>query len=331
MSEDTIYDLYSEIIFDNSKRILINTGRDKNIIQLARRDEKIYETYKSLLEHDYILYFHDKQISKLYKREFVEELFQREDLIKEKGVFYTLDKPIGRKVNEAIPKRLLVLFTCMPPSSVYDSPLIPDRMFPKFFDGIGKSLVKNVYTMRIMDLNCSHGSHYVNTINYNEYEKDIQNAILKVISELEINKENVVLYGASKGGLGALYHGSVLDLKTLAVDPILHLGEYNKNDVHFLKNLRKEDLTQTINDNLNNCVSNEKYIICSRHVKFNFEQALKINKEKTKMIDMVDYMITSHPEVSRNSVPEQLMILNMLFSGFWKKILILKDTYPLLW
>ncbi|MFD0961848.1 accessory Sec system protein Asp2 [Paenibacillus chungangensis] len=178
-----------------------------------------------------------------------------------------------------------------------------------------RSLVKNVYTMRIMDLNCSHGSHYINTINYKNYEKDIQNAITKVISKLEIDKENVVLYGVSKGGTGSIYHGSALDLKVVAVDPILHLGHYNsKNDYHFLKDLRKEDLTDSINKSLNNCADNEKYIICSRNVKFNYEQVLKLNKDKIKVIDMVDKMVNSHPEVSRNSVPEQLMFLNMLFS-----------------
>ncbi|WP_026908961.1 XcbB/CpsF family capsular polysaccharide biosynthesis protein [Paucisalibacillus globulus] len=317
MEDTKIYNLFSENIkFNNQKRILFDTGSGLNIIQMARKDEKVYKVYKSLLENDYIHYFHEKHISKLYKREYVHELFQRKDLIKENGVFYTLDKPVGRKVNQSAPKRLLVLFTCMPDNKKFDSYLMPNRMFPKFFDGIEKNLVKNVYTMRIMDLNCSHGSHYVNTTNYQSYEKDIQNAILKVISDLAIRKENVVLYGASKGGTGSLYHSSVLDLKSLAVDPILHLGYYNsQSDFHFLKNLRKEDLTNDINENLNNCSNDQKYIICSRHVKFNYEQALKINIDKTKMIDMVDDMITAHPEVSRNSVPEQLMILNMLFSS----------------
>lgn len=318
MTENKIYDLHSEIEFNGDKRILINTGDNRNIIQHARKDPKVHEMYKKLLENDYIHYFHDNNhISKLYKREHVEELFKRKDLIKENGVFFTLDKPIGRKVNESTPKRLLVLFPCMPSDDKYDSYLMPDRMFPKFFDGIEKSLVKNVHTMRIFDLNCSHGSHYINTVNYKDYEKGIQNAILKVISDLEIHKEDVVLYGVSKGGTGSLYHGSVLDLKALAVDPILHLAEYNSmNDYHFLKGLRQEDLTQTINENLSKCENNQKYLICSSQVKFNFEQVLKINQEKIKMIDMDDDMITSHPEVSRNSVPEQIMILNMLLSGF---------------
>ncbi|PNZ39170.1 hypothetical protein CD150_13025, partial [Staphylococcus ureilyticus] len=104
---------------------------------------------------------------------YVEELFQRKDLIKSNDIFYTLDKPIDRKVNNEVPKKLLVIFTCMPNSSDYDSSLMPKRMFPKFFNGIERSLVKNVYTMRIMDLNVSHGSHYISTSNFPDYEKNI--------------------------------------------------------------------------------------------------------------------------------------------------------------
>ncbi|RIN20623.1 hypothetical protein BU067_14015, partial [Staphylococcus succinus] len=77
-------------------------------------------------------------------REYVGELFQRKDLIKFNHLFYTLDAPEGRKVNEEVPRKLLVIFTCMPNAKEYDSSLIPKRMFPKFFDGIEKSLVKNV-------------------------------------------------------------------------------------------------------------------------------------------------------------------------------------------
>lgn len=316
MRNGKIYDLFDVINDYSSKRILINTGSAQNIIQIARKDRKVYETYKLLLENDYILYFHEQHISKLYKREYVHELFKRKDLIKERNVFYTLDKPIGRKVNNLVPKRLLVIFTCMPSKDKYDSCLMPDRMFPKFFDGIEKSLVKNIYTMRIMDLNVSHGSHYISTVNYPGYESDVQNAILKVISEIGVDKENVVLYGGSKGGTGAIYHGTALDLKTLAVDPILNIGGANEqNDRRFLKNLRKEDLVPTINENLAKSNMYDKYIICSEHVKLYYDQVLRINNKKIKKVNMIDEMITAHPEVSRNSVPEQLMILNLLFSN----------------
>ena len=34
-----------------------------------------------------------------------------------------------------------------------------------------------------------------------------------------------MFYGVSRGGAGALLHGSFMDIKTLAVDPIVNIGE----------------------------------------------------------------------------------------------------------
>ncbi|MGG8953058.1 accessory Sec system protein Asp2 [Staphylococcus ureilyticus] len=294
-----------------TKAIEVVLNSDKNIIELSRNNKKIYNLYKRLLKNDYILYFHKDGISKLYKRKFIKELWKRKDLYQENSVFYTLDEPDEKKMNEKLDSfTLLIIFTCMPPGDVYDSYLMSDRMFPKFFNNIERSLVKNVYTMRIMDLNCSHGSHYINTINNPNMEEDIIKAIENVKNNLDI--KNIVLYGASKGGTGALYYSSILDLKCLAVDPILSLGEYNIKDEHFLKGLRKEDISGDINNYLSKKSNNEKYIIGSENVAFNYSMISKIKGEKVKVINKIDNHIVNHPDVSRNSVPEQLMLLNKM-------------------
>ncbi|MDU9349339.1 MULTISPECIES: XcbB/CpsF family capsular polysaccharide biosynthesis protein [Staphylococcus] len=309
----TVQRIYVDYDFEilGTKAIEVVLNSDKNIIELSRNNKKIYNLYKRLLKNDYILYFHKDGISKLYKRKFIKELWKRKDLYQENSVFYTLDEPDEKKMNEKLDSfTLLIIFTCMPPGDVYDSYLMSDRMFPKFFNNIERSLVKNVYTMRIMDLNCSHGSHYINTINNPNMEEDIIKAIENVKNNLDI--KNIVLYGASKGGTGALYYSSILDLKCLAVDPILSLGEYNIKDEHFLKGLRKEDISGDINNYLSKKSNNEKYIIGSENVAFNYSMISKIKGEKVKVINKIDNHIVNHPDVSRNSVPEQLMLLNKM-------------------
>ncbi|PTJ79180.1 hypothetical protein BUZ84_11320 [Mammaliicoccus sciuri] len=191
-----IYSLHEPIDFMNQKRIQIDTGSSSNFIQLARQDHKLHEMFKEILANDYILYFHQNTLSKFYKRSYVQELFQRKDLIRHKDTFYTLDEPANKKLNDEVPKKLLVIFTCMPDAKRYDSSLIPNRMFPKFFDG-------------------------------NEYTK---------------------------------------------------------------------------------------YVICSENVELYYKQTDCIDASKIYKINLADKHIMSHPEVSRNSVPEQLTILNNFFA-----------------
>lgn len=315
MNTEMIYKISEPIDFNNDKRILIDTESNLNYLEMVRKTPELHEQYKTLLKNDYILYFHQGTISKFYKRKHVKELFQRKDLKQFRGIFYTLDEPEGRKVNENVPKKLLVIFTCMPNLQEYDSALMPKRMFPKFFDGIERNLMKNINTMRIMDLNASHGSHYINTVNNDTFEDDIVSAIRQVQKELDISDENTVLYGASKGGTGALNYGARLDLKCLAVDPIISTEEYNVSDEHFLKHIREEDLSNKINQYLAKGSNRSKYVISSENVVFNFAKAQEIKGDNLQLINKKDTHITAHPEVSRNTVPEQMTILNMLFSG----------------
>ncbi|OEK52092.1 hypothetical protein ASS95_11030 [Staphylococcus equorum] len=316
-----IYGLYDDIKFECQVKIWINTGSSENLIKKARKERTAYLKYKELLSNDYILYQHKDNISKFYKRESFKDIFLRKDLYRKNGVFYTLEKPEGRKVNPKTSKKLIVIFTSMPDKEHYDSSLVQHRMFPKFFDGIQRNLLKNVYIMRIMDLNVSHGSHYIKTINYPNYEIDIRDAIIELSQQLNIKKDNIVFYGVSKGGAGSIYHGSALDFKTLAVDPIVNIGgDLENNDRRFLKNLRKDDLVPCINENLENSSKRKKVIICSENVPLYFAQTNRITGENISIINLKDDNIKIHPDVSRNSVPEQLMILNMLLDQFDKNI-----------
>ena len=111
-----------------------------------------------------------------------------------------------------------------------------------------------------------------------------------------------------------------MDYKTLAVDPILNIGgKLYGNDRRLLKGLRKEDLVPDINNNVAKSNLFDKIIICSENVSNYYEQVLRIDSDSIRVLNMPDDMITSHPQVSPNTVPEQLMILNMLLTNFKSK------------
>ncbi|MGW7903974.1 accessory Sec system protein Asp2 [Staphylococcus sp. mip270_02] len=312
-----IYNSYKDIEFLDQEKILVNTGSEKNLLELSRKDSDIKSVYKDLLANDYILYLHKNSVSRFCKREFTYKLFTEEHkLNRYKNILYKLNPPSGRKINNKVSKKLLVIFARMPSNKMYDNAKIPVRMFPPTFDNIERSLVKNVHIMRIMDLNVSHGSFYVNTTNNPLYEHEIQEAIKEVMDNLGVLKENVVFYGFSRGGSGALYHGAMSDYKVLAVDPLLNIGgNMFMNDKRFLKGLRDEDVTPKVNNYLAQSNKQEKFVICCKNVKLYYEQIMKIDNNYIKRIDLEDDNISIHSDVSPNSVPEQLMILNYLLGG----------------
>lgn len=294
----------------NTKTVEVVLNSDKNIIKLARENKVIYNLYKNLLKNDYILYYHNNGISKLYKRKYIKELWKRKDLKQVGDIFYTLDVPKVRNVNTN--NKLAVIFPPMGNQNICDNFLLTDRVFPKFFDDIGQHLVNNVYTMRIMDLNLSHGSHFLNTINNNTMEEDIIRAINNVRDSLHISNDDIVLYGVGRGGTGSLYYGAKLDLKTLAVNPIINLEAYNKEDKYFLQGLSKTDISNDINQNLKIASKRVKYIIGSENLPFNFSFIKKIEGLNVNIIDVNGEIINENADFVGNLVPEQLTLLNKM-------------------
>ncbi|PNZ81465.1 accessory Sec system protein Asp2 [Staphylococcus microti] len=326
-----------------TKQVEVVLNSDENIIKLAREGQKekndVYRLYKTLLKNDYMLHAHENGVSKLYQRRYVDELWDRNDLNRVGDVYYTLDEPINAKDGKAIKnKKLIVIFPCMPKWENFFNPSITERMFNKFYNGIESKLTKNVYTMRIMDLNVTYGSHFINTDNNETLERDISHAIIEVKEKLNLQDNDIVLYGASKGGTGALYYGAKLDLKCLAVDPIIHLGQYNENDTHFLRGMRTVDLSDQINAYLSQGSKLEKYIIGSENIAFNFKYISKITGTNVTRLNKKDEKIKIHSDVSRNTVMEALMFLNKMLlnkrlftavfylSGMEKKLRYLKGV-----
>lgn len=318
MHEFTIWETnIGNFEIDNSKdKIFVNTFSDKNLLELTLENDEVYMMYKSLLFNDYILYYHNEQKSKFCKRKLFQHLWTRDDLNYDDGIFYSIEEPKDNKISNS-QEKMLVIFDCMPVQEDYYSDILSRRIYHKYFENISKSLVKDVTIMRIIDLNLSHGSHYVKTINYPSMEDDIQRVIKKEMEERNISKSDVVLYGASKGGTGAILHASIGDYKCLATDPILDLHEYNYKqkvrDLHFLEDFRKENIVDEVNQYLQKG-SFKKVIIGSENVPFNYERINQLNAETLVKLNFKYEQITKHAEISRNTVAEQLAILNGLLS-----------------
>lgn len=299
----------------STKKIGVRTYSNKNMIELAQANPHFRKLYKELLAKDYMLYFHDQEVSYFSKRTQFDSIFKRKDLHKAGDIYYTLTPPEGNKRNDKAPKRLMVIFSSMSTVENWVSPLVTNRVFFENFPNMSRSLVKNVWVMRIMDFNLSTGSHYVNTVNYPTMEADVQQAISDVSLNQAIAKENIVLYGGSKGGTGALLHGALGDYQAVIVDPIISAEKYNlANDAHYIKDMRVEDMTDSVNGYLaTNSGRYKKMIIGSPNVHFNFEKSKGITDPSVEMIVIEDDGVLKHADISKNCIPEQLLLINAFY------------------
>lgn len=227
----------------NYERIIVDLKNSKNIIALSIENEIFYNLYKDLLTNDFMFYFHQGTKSYFIKRKLIAQIWKRRDLISFGDLFYTVEEPAQIKRNISAPTRLVVAFSGNDAENYYN-PNIGVRCFGNNFLPLQNVVLKNTIVMRIMDLNLSHGSHYINTDNYPHFEDDVQGAIKAVIERYDINKEDVVLYGANKGGTGAFYHSMLGDYKSLSIEPIISILDRKTllQDNYFLKGLRKDSL-----------------------------------------------------------------------------------------
>lgn len=293
-------------------KIIVDVKDNKNIISLARSEKHYYDLYIGLLSNDYMFYMHKGEKSYFIKRNQLSTIWQRKDLIQHGDLFYSIEDIAKERVNQMAPNRLVVIFSSMPSETDYFSPNIGARCFTKNFPTLARHLIKGTRVMRIMDANLSHGSHYINTPNYPTFEADVQGAIKEVIQRYTINKEDVVLYGTSKGGTGALYHGLLGNYKTVCVDPILSLKEYNElmMDAHFLKNFRDENLANAFLA-IEQPAPYKKIVLESPYVPYNYKFYAQFASDKNvEVFNVFDNNIKNHMEVFLNSIVEQVTFIN---------------------
>lgn len=126
-----------------------------------------------------------------------------------------------------------------------------------------------------------------------------------------LKKENTVLYGFSRGGLGALWYGEVLDLPTVAVDPVIDSSYFNGHNGgdHYVSGLRKINLLPELN-NMERTYDNKKYIITNQYVKQEtYQSIVQLKGRDIRIIDFNLPEMIEHGWVVHH-IPEQLTLIN---------------------
>ncbi|GAB2025900.1 hypothetical protein OfM1_19720 [Lactovum odontotermitis] len=157
------------------------------------------------------------------------------------------------------------------------------------YRSLQKFLLKNTILLRIADSNLISGSYYQNTENFPDYELKIQELIKKVAFDNEVPLSNIVCYGTSKGGVGALIHGLTGNYPIVTFDPMINREEYMANgDEHFCFDCVPVDFTERINHLLSHttmCAENIKIYTCES-VPMTFSYISKLNHEKCEILNV---------------------------------------------
>lgn len=215
-------------------------------------------------------------------------------------------------------KKLLVIFSQIPLDPY--SPSL-NRYFARNFSTIEKYIGKDVAILRIADLGGITGAFYLNTIGLPQNEKNIQKLISRIALDNGITNENIVLYGTSKGGTAAFYHGLQCGYKSVIVDPILNDHYYitKCKDLHLIENVFPEDKFSIFNKLLEDfrCNINKMALITSENSEqFNYIlEVVKPYKNLFLFLNNVNPDIKKHPEVGPNSLHAITALINMAFIG----------------
>ena len=288
-----------------------------NLFAIARAHKTVKHLVIDLANNGYYLVAHKNGVS-IFEKFITAKKFKHNLINKNIQVFndlyYTLEAPKIKTKKS----RLLVVFSSVADFSLNAS--ISRRNFFTNFGGIGKYIPQNTYILRISDIGGIVGSFYMNNNFSNNIESDIQRLLKSILLQNYIEKNDVVLYGASKGGTAALYHGILGDYKAISVDPIVS-NEYHEkkyNDPHFtigtfpdtkqekFKHLMKHS---TIASNINILYSERSPI---------YNDIIEIIKnndveEKINYIHSNHPKIKDHPDVGQNTINILTMIINNLY------------------
>ena len=322
LKEPLDFELPTQTLYIDRSKVGDIKERGHNLIGFARREKRATELIVKLASNGFFLVSSLAGNSKFEKFTTAKE-FQSNIKVKNlqiyNNIYYTLEKPL---LNFA-PNRLIVIF-----SSVADRAFNADIAVRNFFTNFGtisKYIPQNSYILRIADVGGVIGNFYMNTTFSNTIEDDIQGLLKYILKSNNIDKNSVVLYGGSKGGTAALYHGILGKYKAVAVDPIVsdEYHEQHSKDSHFTKQYgeyriypkTKQDKfttlmkTNDISENINIIYSEQSPI---------YEAINSIIKENDKdnkinYINVCHPQIKTHPDVAAKTINILMLVINNLF------------------
>jgi hypothetical protein len=296
-----------------------------SLITISRRDPDAKKLISHLAMKGFYLYrvtdggsrfVRDHTIGKLWHR-----VKEGDFSVNKDGLVYSFTPPMVKSDFT----RILVIFSSMS-TSIYNPSMM--RYFEQNFRSAQKHVPPNTAVLRIADIGGIVGAFYLNTVRNPENTTRIQRLICETAIEHGVSLNDVVLYGASKGGTGALFHGLTGGFKCIAVDPVISDDYYvsKYQDSHFTTDgvfleAKQEVFSRVVAksvqaDSRTRSDSTSTAVIYSdRSPQYSAIQEIAAEKLKDRaaFFNCINPEILDHPDVSPKSLNTAAMLMNMFF------------------
>lgn len=308
---------------------LVNHGPSsvpgESLITIARRNPIAKGLINRLAMDGFYLYRVTEDGSRFVRDHTISRLWHRvkdgDFSTNEDGLIYSFTLPAVK--TEFM--RILVIFSSMS-TSIYTPSMM--RYFEQNFRSAQKHVPPNTAILRIADIGGVVGAFYLNTARNPNNAERVRRLITETASAHNVSSNDVVLYGASKGGTGALYHGLTGGFKCLAVDPVISDDYYvsTYQDSHFTTGgvfpESKQDVFARVIDSALDSDSRTSgegtttaVIYSERSPQYGAIQEIAVRKlrDRAAFFNCINPEIADHPDVSPKSLNTAAMLMNMFF------------------
>ncbi|MFI2362742.1 XcbB/CpsF family capsular polysaccharide biosynthesis protein [Promicromonospora sp. NPDC019610] len=295
----------------------------RNLMQAARQDPRARDALNYLTNNGFYIYKVDAGTTRLVQHDELKNLWQA---VKSGTYKITPDNNVVYHFSPATNGRTTKLVVVFSPMTDRLETSI-NRHFFQTYKAIQKHLVPGTGVLRIADLGGVRGAFYLNTTYLPGNSERISRFISEFIAENAIAQENVVLYGPSKGGSGALHQGLLNAWNFVAVDPILNDAHYEQNhdDVHFTSGGIFPETKESVFGRLAQYARGVQYpewyhpVVVTSHRSPQYEYigtTLAPIGDHITFLDSDNQKIKTHSDVPGQTIQHQAMALNALLSGF---------------
>lgn len=302
-----------------------SSDSEDSLITISRRDPDAKKLISHLAVKGFYLYRVTDEGSRFVRDHTIGKLWHRvkdgDFSLNRDGLIYSFTPPTVKSDF----MRILVIFSSMS-MSIYNPSMM--RYFEQNFRSAQKHIPLNTAVLRIADIGGIVGAFYLNTARNPDNTARIRRLICETAIEHNVSLNDIVLYGASKGGTGALYHGLTGGFKCIAVDPVISDDYYVSKfqDSHFTTDgvfpERKQDVFNRVvakaveaDSGTSNDSTRTAVIYSERSPQYSaiHEIAAEKLKDRAAFFNCINPEILDHPDVSPKSLNTAAMLMNMFF------------------